>query len=129
MAKVLIVSSEGDECNLIRLALSSQSHIVLETNNSKEGLLIFKLFEPNIIIVDFNLTTGSSLDFVRDLRSLANNEQLKIIATLSMNSWLEESAEMMEAGADLFLPKPLEITNDMAVFQEAIASLYNSNRV
>lgn len=123
MAKVLIVGDEAKARNLIRLALSFDDHVMREANDGREGLLIFNLIEPNIVIVDFNVATIASFDFVRDLRSLPNSKQVKIIVTLSISNWLAESTDMLASEVDLFLPKPMEITRDIAVFREAVADL------
>ncbi|MEM7489538.1 MAG: response regulator [Pseudomonadota bacterium] len=72
-------------------------------------------YRAGIAIVDLGLPDGSGLTLIRRL-SQAGQKPLVLLAT-SGNDRSEVEAEALAAGADAFLPKPVE---SLAVFQQTI---------
>ncbi|MEL7183863.1 MAG: response regulator [Pseudomonadota bacterium] len=72
-------------------------------------------YRASVAIVDIGLPDGSGLELIKRL-DRANQRPFVILAT-SGQSRDEVEAEVLEAGADGFLPKPIE---SLAAFQQAI---------
>src|SRR5437879_44932 len=98
MAKILIVDDENFIRTLISSALADK-HVVIEASNGKEGLYMFTLHHPDVIITDLNMPFMSGLELVRSIRS--GHRKVKIIVHSAFAS-AERKAEMLGAGADLF---------------------------
>lgn len=75
------------------------------------------VYRPSVAIVDIGLPDGSGLDLIRSLHT-ARPRVTALLGT-SGNDPDEAEKEVLEAGADGFLPKPLE---SLAGFQAAILS-------
>ena len=85
---------------LLRTTLELQGYDVTETldmNNSEQ---------PAILIIDSN-DDLSGLEFCREIRTRQNFVNTKIIVTTTVHN----KTAILDAGADLYLPKPYEISD------------------
>lgn len=124
MAKILFVDRDSEMRSIFCLALSSE-HIIMEASTGHEGLSIFQSFQPNIVIVDLNIPVVSGFDFVKNLRTAQNKEKLKIIAISGSFRYPAKCNQMLMAGADLCLSKPVTI----ATIKDSIANLLTISHV
>ena len=97
-----IYIKEPDEalCLLLRTTLELQGYDVVETLNLDESL------QPGILIID----SGDNLEdlgFCKQIKENRNFVNSKIIVTTSVH----DKTAVLNAGADLYLPKPYEITD------------------
>jgi two-component system, chemotaxis family, chemotaxis protein CheY len=114
MPKILLID---DEINIRTLltSLLSPDYTVFQANNGKEGLHLFTLHHPDVIITDLNMPYINGIDLVRNMR--ASRSKVFIIVC---SAYLNNPGEVMKAGADLCLPKPIE----MAALKKAIDDLF-----
>lgn len=81
-------------------------------------------YRPSVVLVDLGLPDGSGLEVIRDLASLKPAAP-HIIAT-SGDDPIEAKYESMLAGADGFMPKPLQ---NLRYFQAELLALFPERRV
>lgn len=74
-------------------------------------------YRPTVAIVDLGLPDGSGLDLI--LRLATATQRPTVLLATSGNLRAEAEAEALHAGADGFLPKPIE---SLAAFQQQILS-------
>lgn len=97
-----IYINEPDEA----LALLLRTTLELQGYNTTDSIDADSNEQPAIIILDSN-DDLSGLNICRDLKSRLNFVNTKIIVT----SNIHDKAAILDAGADLYLPKPYEISD------------------
>lgn len=85
---------------LIRTTLELQGYDVTEDINPEEVL------QPSILILDSG-DDMKGLDFCKEIKSLANFANSRVIVTTSVH----DKTSVLDSGADLYLPKPYELTD------------------
>ena len=88
------------------LALLLRTTLELQGYNTTDTIDTDSNEQPEIIILDSN-DDLSGLDICRDLKSRLNFVNSKIIVT----SNIHDKSAILDAGADLYLPKPYEISD------------------
>lgn len=73
-------------------------------------------YRPGVVVVDMGLPDGSGAELIREIK--AGNHPVTAVMGLSGDPAMEQIARA--AGADAFLPKPLE---SLAMFQQAVLSV------
>ncbi|MEW6730447.1 MAG: response regulator [Acidobacteriota bacterium] len=102
MATILVVDSEESLRSVVSMIFSDK-HIVLEANDIQEALTIFNQHKLDLIIIDVNTTGIRNIELIRRGQELTG--EVKIIAySASISSW-DKYLAILEAGADLCLPK------------------------
>lgn len=104
--KILIVEDKDDIRALMRFLLIS-GYIVVQARDGKEGLEAFELSNPDLIITDLNMPIMTGLELVKYIRATPNNGRVSIIAISASFDNSENQIEMLKAGADLCLVKPI----------------------
>lgn len=72
-----------------------------------------RVYRPSVVVVDLGLPDGSGADLIAELKQAA--PRIEVILGISGDP--ERETEALAAGADGFLPKPIEC---LGVFQQAI---------
>ena len=85
---------------LIRTTLELQGYDVVDSINLENPE------QPGIIILDSN-DDMSGLDLCKDLKNMTNFVNTKIIVTTTVH----DKTAVLNSGADLYLPKPYEISD------------------
>jgi phosphoserine phosphatase RsbU/P len=103
MAKILIID---DEINVraVFASLLDSDYTILQANNGKEGLHLFTLHHPDLVITDLNMPYIDGMDLVRNIRASRNRTFIIVCS-----AYLKNPAEVLKAGADLCLTKPVEL--------------------
>jgi YesN/AraC family two-component response regulator len=115
MATILIVDDEENVRTLLIIALEVDYNIIA-AGNGQEGLRLFKEHNPDLVITDINMPIMSGVEMVRLMRGLSPD--IKIIAHSSFIRPYEEP-EMLKAGADICLKKPVSLQT----IEEAVKTL------
>lgn len=103
-SKILIVEDERGIQELLRVNLSRAGYEIHLAEHVAAALKFLDQFEPDLILVDWNMPGQSGLEFVKTLRSREQN-RLPIIM-VSARSSEEDKLLAFEAGVDDFVGKP-----------------------
>ena len=106
--RVLVVDDEATVRKCVKLSLISEGIDCDEADNGETAL---KLIDDNVydlVLTDIEMPVLSGLDFLRDVRNRLGLGNLKVLV-FSGRSSPNEMAQMMSAGADDYLVKPLSI--------------------
>lgn len=98
--KIYINEPDESLALLIRTTLELQGYDVTDNINEEEAL------QPSILILDSG-DNLESLEYCKRIKSNGNFVNSKIIVTASMH----DKTAVLNAGADLYLPKPYELTD------------------
>jgi len=103
---ILLIEDEGEMCLLLNLILDDKSLNVEHVKNLSDADAFLQKKQPSLILLDNRLPDGYGIDFIRYLKT--NYPSIKIIMISGVDRAAGDFA--LEAGADIFLPKPFKKT-------------------
>jgi two-component system, OmpR family, KDP operon response regulator KdpE len=103
--RVLIVDDEPSIRKFLRVALTSQSYIVIEAASGQEALDRIAPDKPDIVILDIGLPDINGIEVTELLRKWT---QIPIII-LSVRGAESDKIAALDAGADDYLTKPFSV--------------------
>ena len=106
MRRILVVDSDPRMCQAIFKILSSIPCAVYFAFDAIAAVTEARKHNPDLMIVDLSLPAGSGLVVVERLRAMSAHAALPIIMMAERGARLE-AEKVFEAGANAFLPKPL----------------------
>ncbi|MEI7430808.1 MAG: response regulator, partial [Betaproteobacteria bacterium] len=104
--RVLVIDADLSIRTHIAALLIKDGHACSEAENGHRGLELARTEFPDLIIVDWATPDIDGIDLIRSLREMANGREIHILLTGMHNE--KRLIEAFEAGADDFLPKPLQ---------------------
>ena len=118
--KVLLI----DDQQLVLLPLEKRlvelGYTVATATNASEGMNVFVSFQPDLVIIDINLSGISGLEVVKYIRVTHKNETP--IAILSGNTKDETITEAFELGIDDYMKKPMGLNEICARVKRIIGA-------
>jgi two-component system cell cycle response regulator DivK len=111
---ILIVEDQPLNRKLLRDVLQANGYRTVEADNGEDGVLAALDNSPQLILMDIQLPGISGIEVLRRLRDEAGTRAIPIIAVTA--SAMEESRkEILEAGFDGYLSKPIDIAAFLSV--------------
>ncbi|MBX9770057.1 MAG: response regulator transcription factor, partial [Candidatus Obscuribacterales bacterium] len=111
MSKILLVEDETDLSGPISDTLTREKHVVEVVANGDEALECLRLYQYDLIILDWMLPGASGLDICRKYRS---NKGTTPILMLTARASLEDKEAGLDCGADDYLTKPFHLRELLA---------------
>ncbi len=106
----LVIDDEKQIRRLLRLALESTHHHVLEEETGEGGLTALVHKRPDFVVLDLGLPDMEGLQVLRRLREWTNVPVL----ILSVRDDPEEKVAALDAGADDYVTKPFDTAELLA---------------
>ncbi len=78
MQTILIVDDEPQVRKILKKVLERNDYKVLEAINGKQGVDLFEMHDPDLIITDLIMPEKEGLEFIREIKTI--NSNAKIIA-------------------------------------------------
>ena len=103
--KILVIDDHVDTCELMAEMLRNRGHDVSAHVTAADALHAAETFQPDAVIVDLVLPDLDGIELVRRLRAQVARAATIIVLTGHVRA--ETSRSSMEAGADVFLGKPV----------------------
>jgi type IV pilus assembly protein PilB len=104
--KILVVDDNAIILKLLRHLLEAEDYLVVTAENGLEGLKMTSTERPNLIITDFLMPKMDGVTFIRKLKSQMSTRFIPIIV-LTAKDEVESEVEVIDAGADDYLTKPV----------------------
>jgi DNA-binding response OmpR family regulator len=119
-AKVLIVEDELENQKYFELILKKKFEVDLcDTRKSMYNLLSKKNYD--VIVMDISLKGGTNgVDLIKELKRSTSNINIPIIC-LSAHAFYEDRFKAEDAGADVYLNKPIKSQTLINALDELIA--------
>jgi CheY-like chemotaxis protein len=105
--RVLIVEDQVENWQLLRRLLEQTGFQVRVAENGVEGVAAFQSWRPHFIWMDWRMPVMDGLEATRSIRGLEGGRDVKI-ATLSASVFKEDREQVLAAGADDFVTKPIQ---------------------
>ena len=120
--RVLVVEDHQMFRELVIELMQEQGFGVVVADSAEAGLTLAATERPVLILMDIQLPRMSGCEAIRRLKADPATAAIPVLALTG--SGMESDERMArEAGADSFLPKPMEI----AVFRETVGRLLRSS--
>ncbi len=109
-ATILVIDDEPQIRRFMRISLGAEGFSCLEASNSREGLEIAALEQPDLIILDLGLPDQ---DGFHTLQSLREWSAIPVLV-LTARDAEDEKVKLLDGGANDYLSKPFGIKELMA---------------
>ena len=109
--RVLLVDDDESVLEIVRSFLAEQDGYEIEVaSNAYQAGALTVSFQPDLLIVDYNLGDSTGLDVAQTVRANPSLERTRI---LCMSGYLTGAKvdHVLENGVDDFIPKPLDLAD------------------
>ena len=113
---VLVVEDSRHACESLRLICQRSGARIRRAESLGSAQRHLRAYRPRIAIIDMGLPDGSGASLIADL----DRGEPRIEAIVAISGDESQAEAAMEAGADLFLPKPFA---SVSAFQASLLSL------
>ena len=107
--RVLLVEDNADSCESLSVALELSGHRVRAAHDGRSAIAVAHAFRPDVVLCDIGLPDMDGYEVARRLRAEEPFRSTRLIA-LSGYSQPEDKARSQEAGFDLHISKPPELS-------------------
>ncbi len=104
--KILIVEDNPLNMRLIEMTLRPKDYRLLGATDGEKALDMAIREKPDLIIMDISLPKVSGLEVTKRLRQMPAFNHIPIIA-VTAHAMKGDEAEIIDAGCDAYLPKPI----------------------
>jgi DNA-binding NtrC family response regulator len=123
--KVLLLDDDSDLRQAYASHLTSNGFLIFEAETVSAALKCFEAAAPDIAILDFRLSDGTSLQLLPKLKEL--DPTVPVIVLTGFGS-MELGVSLIKAGAEQCLAKPLEPSALLLVVNKALENSRNQQR-
>jgi signal transduction histidine kinase/FixJ family two-component response regulator len=106
--KVLVVDDRWQNSSVIVNLLEPVGFEVTEAENGQEGLAKAIAWQPDVIISDLAMPVMDGYEMIKELRQSSEISPDVIVIVSSANVFESDRAKSLNAGANDFLPKPIQ---------------------
>ncbi|MBR6411470.1 MAG: response regulator transcription factor [Clostridia bacterium] len=103
--KILVVDDDQNIRNMLKIYFENEGYEVKTAADGNEGIAHFKLYEPDIVLLDIMLPGKDGWQVCRELRESSN----KPIIMLTAKGETFDKVLGLELGADDFVVKPFDM--------------------
>ena len=104
-SKLLVIDDDTNICEMLRVYLENEGYEVKTANDGAEGVAYFKMYEPDLVLLDIMLPRKDGWQVCREIREIST----KPIIMVTAKGEVFDKVLGFELGADDFLVKPLEM--------------------
>ncbi len=120
--KILVVDDDLNICDLLRLYFENEGYEVKTANDGAEGVNFFKMYEPDLVLLDIMLPKKDGWQVCREIREISG----KPIIMLTAKGEVFDKVLGLELGADDFMVKPFE-TKELSARVKAVLRRYSAH--
>ena len=118
---VLIIEDEADAADLFAEMMRVSGFRVLKTTSSTPALGMMAAEKPDVVILDIMMPETSGLDLLRRMRRDIALTAIPVVV-VSAKSMPADIREGMEAGASIYLSKPVGFQELKDAVEQALAN-------
>jgi two-component system cell cycle response regulator DivK len=119
MKLVLIVEDNAKNLKLVRDILRARGYETVEAGSAEDGLRIARERRPQLVLMDIQLPGMNGIEALRHLRSDPDTHAIPVIA-ISASVMQPARREIMEAGFDGFVEKPISLREFRATVEKVL---------
>jgi len=120
--KLLIVDDDPNICDLLKLYFENEGYKVKTANDGVEGLQSFKIYDPDIVLLDIMMPKKDGWQVCREIREISPKPVIMITA----KGEVFDKVLGLELGADDFIVKPFDM-KELSARIKAVLRRYNAH--
>ncbi len=120
MRRILVIDDEDQIRAMLRQALESSGHEVLEANNGEEGVRIYQKQPADLVITDILMPEKEGLESIRELRGLDPAVRVIAISGGGRFHTMDVLGLARMLGARRTFWKPFDLAKVVAAVQEEL---------
>lgn len=103
--KILVVDDDVNICDLLRIYFENEGYEVKTANDGAEGVSFFKMYEPDLVLLDIMLPKKDGWQVCREIREKSSVPIIMLTAKGETN----DKISGLEMGADDYVTKPFDV--------------------
>lgn len=120
--KLLVIDDDANICEALRLYFENESYEVKTASDGTEGVSYFKMYEPDIVLLDIMMPRKDGWQVCREIREISS----KPIIMLTAKGEVFDKVLGLELGADDFIVKPFDM-KELSARIKAVLRRYASH--
>ncbi|MBR2343384.1 MAG: response regulator transcription factor [Clostridia bacterium] len=120
--KLLIVDDDPNICDMLRLYFENEGYKVKTAGDGVEGLQSFKLYDPDLVLLDIMMPKKDGWQVCREIREISPKPVIMITA----KGEVFDKVLGLELGADDFIVKPFDM-KELSARIKAVLRRYNAH--
>lgn len=105
LTKILVIDDDPNITDLLKMYLEKEGYEVKTAADGQEGLTTFKMYEPDLVLLDVILPRKDGLQVCREIRDHSS----KPVIMISAKGETFDKVLGLELGADDYIVKPLDM--------------------
>ena len=103
--KILVIDDDANICDLLKIYFENEGYEIKLANDGVEGLNYFKMYEPDLVLLDIMLPKKDGWQVCREIREMST----KPIIMITAKGEVFDKVLGLELGADDFVVKPFDM--------------------
>ncbi len=120
--KLLIVDDDPNICDMLKLYFENEGYKVKTAYDGIEGLSMFKLYDPDLVLLDIMMPKKDGWQVCREIREISPKPVIMITA----KGEVFDKVLGLELGADDFIVKPFDL-KELSARIKAVLRRYNAH--
>ena len=120
--KLLIVDDDPNICDMLKLYFENEGYKVKTANDGVEGVQSFKIYEPDLVLLDIMMPKKDGWQVCREIREMSPKPVIMITA----KGDVFDKVLGLELGADDFIVKPFDM-KELSARVKAVLRRYNAH--
>jgi DNA-binding response OmpR family regulator len=120
--KILVVDDDPNISELLRLYFENEGYQVKTANDGAEGVNAFKIFEPDLVLLDVMMPKKDGWQVLREIREISSKPVIMITA----KGEVFDKVLGLELGADDFVVKPFDM-KELSARAKAVLRRYSAH--
>ena len=120
--KLLIIDDDANICEMLKLYFENEGYKVKTANDGIEGISYFKIYEPDLVLLDIMMPKKDGWQVCREIREISPKPVIMITA----KGEVFDKVLGLELGADDFIVKPFDL-KELSARIKAVLRRYNAH--
>jgi len=103
--KILVIDDDTNICEMLKIYLENEGYEVKTANDGVEGINYFKMYEPDLVLLDIMMPKKDGKEVCREIREIAPKPVIMITA----KGEVFDKVLGLELGADDYMVKPFDL--------------------
>ena len=120
--KILVVDDDLNISDLLRIYFENEGYEVKTANDGAEGVSYFKIYEPDLVLLDVMLPKKDGWQVLREIREVSSKPVIMVTA----KGDVFDTVLGLELGADDFVVKPFDM-KELSARIKAVLRRYSAH--
>ena len=103
--KILVIDDDTNICEMLKIYLENEGYEVKTANDGVEGINYFKMYDPDLVLLDIMMPKKDGKEVCREIREIAPKPVIMITA----KGEVFDKVLGLELGADDYMVKPFDL--------------------